>query len=322
MNVIHILPAVDLRQLELFKLISEAGSFSTAARKLGLTQSALSHQMRALEEELGEPLLVRARPRAYATPAGQRLLVSAERIFDELQRLKSQFVKTAPGAAAGSVRVSATHLAITYIYGELLEMFAGRHPEVEIVFHATETTEDPVQRVLQRDSDAGFTVLPVEHPKLESVPLLRAEQVFIVAPRHPLARQRATTIDDLRQWPFARFEPRTGGRQVSDGLFLANGGYPSILAESNDVEYLKRVIRIGLGIAMVPVFCVRNELKAGLIKALRLKTGRVIQDAGLVVRRDMRARALELFVRACLQLRGPRPRSITLENAGEAVFAA
>ena len=314
--------AVDLRQLEAFKLITQTGSFSSAARKLGLTQSALSHQLRSLEEELGEQLLVRARPRAYPTSGGQRLLLSAERIFAELSELKSQFAKTGPDASLGAVRVAATHLAITYIYGDLLEKFAGRHPDVELVFHATETTEDPVQRVLQRESDVGFTVLPVKHPKLETIPLLRAEQVLIVAPKHPLAKQRSTTLEELRHWPFARFEPKTGGRQVSDAVFLGDGGYPTILAESNDVEYLKRIIRIGLGVALVPVFCVRSELKSGTIRALRLKSGRVIQDAGLVMRSDVSIRALELFTRACVQLRGPKPRPVTLENVDQPVFGS
>ena len=313
---------MDLRQLEVFKLISETGSFSTAARKLGLTQSALSHQIRSLEAEVGEQLLVRARPRAYPTASGQRLLLSAERIFAELSELKSLFAKTGPSASLGSVRVSATHLAITYIYGDLLEQFASRHPGVELVFHATETTEDPVQRVLQRESDVGFTVLPIKHPKLKTIPLLRAEQVLIVAPKHPLAKQRSTTLEDLRQWPFARFEPKTGGRQVSDAVFLGDGGYPSILAESNDVEYLKRIIRIGLGVALVPVFCVRGELKSGAIRALRLKTGRVIQDAGIVMRNDVSIRALDLFTRACVQLRGAKPRPVTLENVDEPVFGS
>src|SRR5437867_1422234 len=81
MTPIHIFAPVDLRQLEVFKLIVQTGIFLTAARKLGVTQSALSHQIRSLEEELGEQLLVRARPRTYPTAAGQRLMISTERIF-------------------------------------------------------------------------------------------------------------------------------------------------------------------------------------------------------------------------------------------------
>jgi DNA-binding transcriptional LysR family regulator len=311
---------MDLRQLEIFKLIAESGSFSTAAQRLNLTQSALSHQMRALEEELGEQLLVRARPRVYATAAGQRVLASAERIFAEISEVKAQFERTRKGESIGSVRVASTHLAMTYVYGELLEQFSARHPEVELVFHATETTEDPVQRVLQRHSDVGFTVLPVKHPQLLSIPLFRAEQVVIVGRKHPLAKQKQTTVEELRHWPFARFEARTGGRQISDSLFLKDGGYPPILAESNAVEYLKRIIRIGFGAAVVPAFCVRTELASGTLHALRLRSGPVLQEAGLVVRRDVTIRALDLFRSVCLELRGAKLRTINLDNVERPVF--
>lgn len=313
---------MDLRELEALKLIATTGSFSTAALQLGFTQSALSHQIRSLEEEVGEQLLVRARPRIYPTAAGQRLLTSAERIFAELEQVKAQFDKTRQGLSMGTVRVAATHLAITYVYGDLLEQFATRHPAVELVFHATETTEDPVQRVLQRESDIGFTVLPQKHPKLEALTLFRAEQVLIVGRKHPLAKQKITSVEDLRHWPFARFEPRTGGRQVSDSVFLPGGGYPPILAESNDVEYLKRIIRMSQGVALVPVFCVRNELESGTIHALRLRSGRVIQNAGLVTRRDVSIRALDLFKQVCNELRGGKLRAITLENVDRPVFGA
>lgn len=307
--------------MEIFKLIAETGSFSMAAERLNLTQSALSHQMRALEEELGEQLLVRARPKIYATAAGQRVLVSAERIFTEIANVKAGFVNARKGEPKGSVRVASTHLAMTYVYGELLEQFSTRHPEVELVFHATETTEDPVQRVLQRQSDIGFTVLPVKHPQILTVPLFRAEQVLLVGRKHPLAKQKQTRVEELRRWPFARFETRTGGRQVSDSLF-ADGGYPPILAESNSVEYLKRIIRIAFGVALAPVFCARAELTNGTLHALRLRREPLLQEAGMIMRRDVHVRALDLFKDFCVQLRGAKLRNVTLENMEQSVFEA
>jgi DNA-binding transcriptional LysR family regulator len=311
---------MDIRQLEAFKLIVQTGTFMKAARKLGLTQSALSHQVRTLEAELGEQLLVRARPRTYPTTAGQRLLLFADRILDEVGELKAQFANTKGGSSIGTLRVAATNLAITYIFGDLLEKFAASHPEVDLIFHATENTEMPIQRVAQRESDIGFTAFPVEHPKLEAFHLVRMEQVFIVSPKHPLARQKLTTLEELRRWPFTRFELGTGGRQVSDALFVGNGGYPSILAESNDVEYLKRVVRIGTAVALVPVVCVHSELKNGSIVALRLKSGQVLQDGGFVRSADVSTRALQVFESVCRAQRGSKPKVVTLENAGGPIF--
>jgi DNA-binding transcriptional LysR family regulator len=305
---------MDLRQLEAFKSITTTGSFSSAARQLGVTQSALSHQMKSLEEELGEQLLVRARPRVYPTDAGRHLLMSAERIFGEIASIREQFEKSRSGAFRGSVRIAATHIAIAYLYGDLLEQFVTNHPEIEIIFHATETTENPVTRVLQRSADAGFIVLPQSHPQLEVLPMVKAEQVFIVGAKHKLAKRKSVSVEELRRWPFARFEQGTGPRIVSDQVFISSGEYPPVLAESNDIEYVKRLIRMGLGVALVPVFCVRQELLEGTLRPLRSTGGRIMQDAGLIWRKDSAMSSLTLFREICERIRGSSPKQITLDN--------
>src|SRR3954471_24669113 len=127
---------MEFRQLDAIKLIVDSGSFQVAAKRLSLTKSALSHQMRALEEELGEQLLVRARPKIYPTPAGQRLMHSAERIFAEMSAIKEQFGSAAGSEPAGTIRIAGTHVAITYVYGDLIEAFVSRHRAIDIIFHA------------------------------------------------------------------------------------------------------------------------------------------------------------------------------------------
>lgn len=311
---------MDFRQLEAMKLIVDSGSFQVAAKQLSLTKSALSHQMRALEEELGEQLLIRARPKIYPTPAGQRLLHSAERIFAEVSAIKEQFGSPVSNETAGTIRIAGTHIAITYVYGDLIEAFVNGHRAIEIVFHATEFTEDSVTRVLQRSADVGFAVLPQSHPQLAVTPMVKAEQVFVVGKTHPLAKGKTATIKALREWPFVRFEQKTGQRVVSDQVFGTS--YPRILAESNDVEYVKRIIRMGLGgVTLMPVFCVRKEIAEGTLHALRLSGERIMQDAGFVSRNDANVRALSLFRKDCLRMRGPSPRLLTLERLADPVFA-
>lgn len=306
---------MELRQLEALKLIANTGSFQLAAARLFLTKSALSHQMRSLEEELGEPLLVRARPKIYPTPAGQRLLLSAERIFAEVTSIKEQFSQSHHAQSGGTLRVAGTNVAIAYVYGDLFEEFVVRHPSIEIVFHSTESTEDAVTRVLQRSADIGFTVFPQFSPELIATTLVKAEQVFIVGRQHHLANRRTVTLKQLRDWPFVRFEQKTGQRVVSDTVFGLSGGYPRILAESNDVEYVKRIIRMGLGgVSLLPAFCVRNEIADGSLRALRLNTGPIVQEAGFVVRKDVNLRAVTLFRDECLRLRGHAVHSISLEG--------
>jgi DNA-binding transcriptional LysR family regulator len=106
---------------------------------------------------------------------------------------------------------------------------------------------------------------------------------------------------------------------VSDEIFKADG-YPPILAESNEMEYVKRIVRMGLGVALVPVFCIRQELKDGVLRPLRSRGGRILQVGGVVSRKQAAPLSVAKFLKACAQLRGRGPRPISLENAAKLPF--
>jgi DNA-binding transcriptional LysR family regulator len=308
---------MNLHQLEAFHAIVVSGSFSEAANQVHLTRSALSHQIKNLEQELGKALLVRAKPKVYPTPAGHVLLTSIARIFGELRTVKEKF-GLLPGVERSSVRVAATNLGLSYIYGDLCERFIADHPDVDFTITATETTEDAVVRVARRSVDFAFTTLPVDLPNLQSVHLGDSEQVFIVGKSHPLAKQRKVSFNDIQACTFVRFVPGTGGRDFSDHIFTKSGGYPAIMTESNDTEVIKRIVGMGLAVALVPAFSVASELRTNRLRALRLSSGRMMQSFGLVHYKDLRTEAMDLFRALCLKLRGANPIKIRLENFGRA----
>jgi DNA-binding transcriptional LysR family regulator len=307
---------MEIKQLEALRVIAETGSFSAAATQLRLTQSALSHQIRHLEEELGETLLIRARPKVYASPAGQIVLASAERIMAEINTVKQHFPISGKGPVQGTLRVAATSLGIAHIYGDLCEAFVAEYPGIEVIFRTAETPEESVRRVVAGSADVAFTPLPVAFPQIETVQFGTTEHVFIVGRTHPLAGARATAAAELRQWPFVRFQPGTGSRIFSDQVFLADGGYPSIVTESNDAEFVKRIVSIGQSSALIPVFAIHREIAAGTLKPLRLKGRKLSDGFGLVHRRDVRMKSIELLKALCLRICGPEPRHLTVENAG------
>lgn len=295
---------MELKQLQALRVIAQTGSFSSAAAQLHVTQSALSHQIRKLEAELGETLLIRARPKVYPSAAGHTALGSAERIFAEISGMKQLFTPGRPARLVGTLRVAASNLGIVYLYGHLCEEFIRRHPGVELILTATETPLDGVRQVLARTADLAFAPFPLDFPNLETVTLGTAEHVVIAARNHPLARSSAVSIDELKRLPFIRYQPGAGTRQASDQIFLSAGGYPPILTESNDTEFIKRVVGLGLGVALVPLFTVRNEIRTGKLKAVRLRSVKVIQKFGLVHRQGLKMRALEAFKKLCLEKRG------------------
>lgn len=312
---------LELRQLEALRLIASVGSFQVAAKQLNLTKSALSYQIGSLEDELGEMLLVRSRQRTYPTPAGLRLLASVEKIFSEINHIKQDFNKSPQAALTGTLRIAGSNISIAYLYGDLIEEFVTSHRNVNLIFHATEQTDEAVTRVLQRSVDVGFAVFPQTNPNLCTTPMVKVEQLFVVGRHHPLAKRHVVTLEQLREWPFVRFVAKTGQRTISDTVFGGSNGYPEIMAELNDAEYAKRLLRMSLGaVALMPIFAVHREIEAGVLHGLRLNSGRIVQDGGLVYRSDANLRALEVFIEECVKLRGPKPKNLALEHYQDSIF--
>ncbi len=313
---------MEIKQLRALQAIAETGSFSEAAERLGITQSALSHQVRHLEEHLEETLIIRARPKVYPSPAGAALLKSAVRIFAELDALEARFLKAKTGPVTGMLRVAASNMAIIYLLGDLCEAFMTRYPEIELIIRATETAEEAVRRVLAGTADVAFTPFGEEHPQLTRLMLGSTEHAFIVARSHPLAAQSVVTLDELRNYPFVLFAPGSGTRKITDDLFLPSGGYPLVQTESNDAQFIKRIVALGNAAALMPVYALAEEARANRLALLRHDEQPLMVDIGLVHKRTIKMNAIELFKAACLDARGPGRTRILIQNAAEPAFNA
>lgn len=313
---------MEIKQFKALRAIAETGSFSLAADKLRLTQSALSHQIKNLEDELGETLLIRGKPRVVPTPAGEFVLASAHNILVEMTAIRDHFQGAAERPVSGVLRIAATNLGMACLYGDLCEDFMAQYPGVEVTFRATETPEEAARRVEEGASDVAFIPFLGQHPLLECVVLGTTEDVFIVGRSHPLAKRRVVALDQIREWPFVRFHPNSGSRTVSDRLFLSTGGYPPIATESNDMEFVKRVVGMGAGVALIPVIAVAREARAHSLRLLRLADRTLQVDFGLVYRRSEKMNTIERLKSFCLERRGPQPLAITIETIGKTRFAA
>ena len=298
---------LDFKALEALRAIAETGSFRAAARRLRVTQSAVSHQIKKLEAELGETLVVRAKPRVYLSPSGDVTLVTAERVANELAELKRRFAPVDAHELSGVLRVAASTLSIVYLVGDLLERFIAEHPKIELIVTTTETPVEGVRQVVTGHADVAFTPLPLRPSALGVVALGKAEHVIIARPSHAVARHGTVTADELRRYPFVRYQTDAGSRHASDQLFLGRGGYPPIFMESNDTEFIKRIVGLGIGVALVPSFTVRREIAAGRFTMLRVADFDFRQEFCLVHRAAVRLRTVEVFKRFCLERRADIP---------------
>ena len=151
---------MDLKQFDALRAIAETGSFHAAADKLGLTQPAVSHQIRRLEAELGDTLVFRSRPRVALSAAGELVADAGERIFSEIERLRQRLNPADKAELSGVLRVAATSLGIVYLYSDMLEAFIARHPKIAPIVTVTETHLNGARLTLSRKGRRGLCSVP------------------------------------------------------------------------------------------------------------------------------------------------------------------
>jgi LysR family cys regulon transcriptional activator len=304
---------MEIKQLKALVAIVETGSFGEAAERLSLTQSAISHQIRHLEDELGETLLIRGKPHVVPSASGRAVLTAAYAALAELNGIKELFADADPRSLAGEITVAATSVGMTYLYGDLCEGFMHRYPKVQFTFRSAESAEEATRSVEKGAADVGFVPFVHEHPTLSRVPLGRTEDALIVGRGHPLFARKTVSVGEILEGPFVRFQPGSGSRAQTDVLFHATG-YPPIATESNEMEFVKRVVSMGTAAAIIPVMTVAAEIRSGQLKALRIKDRPMGVDFGLVHVRSLRMRVLDALVSYCLEARGPTPRFLSVDN--------
>src|SRR2546425_12998135 len=138
---------MELSQLRTFRMVAETLNFTRAAERLNLTQSAVSHQIKSLEQELGEPLFIRAKRGVKLSQSGQAVLERAIRIVDEAQSLKDR-VLGRENQPVGRVRAAAATQAFVHLFAPLFESFMRAHAGIDLTFRSTVSTDQTVADIL------------------------------------------------------------------------------------------------------------------------------------------------------------------------------
>src|ERR671928_1032460 len=209
---------MELSQLRTFREVAEALSFTRAAQKLNMTQSAVSHQIKALERELGEPLFIRAKRGVRLSDAGKLALEYAERILEEADALRERIAGN-DREPRGHVRAAAATQAFVHLFARLFESFMREHEGIELSFRTTVSTEQTVADILHGAADVGFASMPVYSPALQVTELFEDELGVVVGPRHRIARARAADIAELQRQRIILFEQGASIRRATDAFF-------------------------------------------------------------------------------------------------------
>ncbi len=272
-----------LAHLRTFAEIARHRSFSRAAEALHLSQPAVSHHIRLLEQELGTRVLERVGKRAFPTEAGQLLLMHGERALGELEAARTA-IHGLRGRVTGRVRIGTGATASIYLLPPLLRRLHRRHPGIELVV-VTGNSADIAAAIVDNRLDVGIVTLPVTSRELAVTPFAVDRIVAIAPSDSPWARRRVATPRELARERLILYERGGTIRRIVEQWFRGNGVVPRIAMELGNAEAITRLVAVGLGLAVTSAMAVEADVARGTLAAIALRPP-LARRLGIVRRRD------------------------------------
>jgi DNA-binding transcriptional LysR family regulator len=289
---------MDTRQLAAFCAVVERKSFSQAAERLGVTQPAVSLQVRALEKRLGTQLLDRSGRRVEPTEAGLRLYRGAQRLLALEEQLVQEVAGEGEGALSGELRLGASTGPAAIVVPLLLCEFQRVNPGVRVALSVFDT-QSVVDLVAERELELGIVGAARRHRSVRFEPFFEDEVILACPPGHPFAG-RTVGLDELRSEQLIVMQEGAGVRQIVEDELRASGTRLrelDVRLELGLQESVRSAVQAGYGVAFISRSAVESELAAGSLTAARVEGLDAKREISLV-RASGRAatRAAEAFV--------------------------
>ncbi len=254
---------LSLRQLEVFRAVYQERGYGKAADRLGLTQPAVSSQIRQLEEALGQKVFEYIGRKLYYTPAGNLLAESVEVIFDQFGQLQND-IHTLKGQVAGNLKISAVNTA-QYVVPYLLRPFISQYDQVNLTLNFVNRAQALEGLANNTDDLTIMGIVPSNRP-LFSVPFLDNELIPVFPKGHPLLQQEAISEQQFFSLPLIIRERGSGSRLAIEQHCQQKSLPIHPMIEIGSNEALKHSILSGLGVGVLPRLSILSELALGQLE--------------------------------------------------------
>src|SRR5579862_8915937 len=274
---------MHIETLKVFCDIIESGSVSYAASQNFVTQSAVSQQVRSLEEKYECRLLERARAGVKPTPAGQILYNSSKEIVRRFMELENR-LREIGSVVAGSIRVGTVYSVGLHELPPYLTEFLRTYPQVNVhleYLRSNKIYEDLVEGKI----DLGVVAYPAKRSQIVTIAFRHDELVLAVPPDNPLAKHSKVNVGQLVGQKFVGYERDIPTRKASDRILREHGVKPTYALEFDNIETIKRAVEIGLGCAIVPRMTVENEVLRGTLRMLEFQEGTFLRPLAIIYKR-------------------------------------
>ena len=273
---------MHLETLKVFCDVVESRSFSAAASQNFVTQSAVSQQVRMLEDRYGRRLLERTRGNVQLTPAGEVLYQASKDIVQRFQEMEGQ-LQAAARVVGGTVRVATVHSIGLYELSAPLKRYLKAFPQVHLRLEYARSSKI-YEDAARGNIDLGIVAYPTRRPGITVLPFREDKLVLVCPPTHPLARHRQIAVRRLSGEPFVGFERDIPTRKETDRLLRRHGAEIRYVMELDNVETMKRLVEIGQGLAFLPEPAVRPEVRQKTLAVVQLSDEVLLRPIGIIHR--------------------------------------
>ncbi len=289
---------LDSRQVRMFCVLARTGSFTQTAREVHVTQSGVSHAMKALERDVGCRLLDRLGKKVVLTQAGEQLLHHATKILHEMESAREALAHLGKWGR-GRLRIGASTTACQHIIPSVMREFKESFPDHVVTIEPGDTP-DLVSSLLRQRIDLALSLEPANEPQLEFHPLFTDELHFIVGAMHPWARTEHVERADIPRQNYILYSKNSITFRLIEQYFRREEMTLNTVMELGSMEATKELVKLGIGISILAPWIARKELEDGSLVALPLGRRKLERRWGILHWKGRRlSLAEETFVGLC-----------------------
>ena len=252
---------MELHQLRIFKAVTDTGNFSRAADAAFLTQPAVSMQVKALEEELGQALFYRERKRSVLTPAGEILLRHARALIARSEQAVQE-IADLQQLKQGHISIACSDTFAAYVLTDMIGLFSKTYPNIRFSVY-NGTTNEIAHLLINHDADIGYLLLPFHHPRIACREWMTYRDVAVSGSNHPSVSVSHYDLRTLVEEQLLILEKGTATRESFDSALAQAGLATTRAMELGSVAVQKEFAAAGIGIAVVPEYSVKIECEDG-----------------------------------------------------------
>ncbi len=276
---------MNLQQLLTFCQVAKTQHFTRAAELLGMTQPAVTQQVRSLEDEFGQALFDRVGRSVQLTPAGEVLLDYAERITQDFSECRTAMADL-QNLGRGRLRLGSGLTLSIFMLPGLLQPYRHSHPGIDITV-TTGSTSEVLKKLLANEVDLALVTGPSPDNNLVITQLYDDEMILVVHPRHRFCTRGEISPEELRGESFIFFEEGSGYRTFLEDFFRKTGVFPRVHMDLDSIEAMKKMAEVGLGVTIIPRMSALDEIQEGSLVEIRMTGVKpLVRTTTVAYRRD------------------------------------